>query len=119
MTYESEYFLVSLSDAKDYLGVDDVTDDGRIGYLLNVVRDLFDRATGRTLIASDLTEYYEGDGTDKLFLRSYPVNSTNETIEVYVDADKVFSDGTQISSGSLFIDSAIGYVQFIGSRFDT
>lgn len=119
MTYESEYFLVSLDDVKSYIGVTDTAEDDTIGYLMNLVSKLFDTATGRTLVASDLTEYYEGDGTNKLFLRSYPINSTNETIEVYVDADKVFAADTQIDSNSLFVDGEVGYVEFIGSQFDT
>lgn len=117
MTYESEYFLVSLDDAKEFLGVDDATEDNVIGYLMNVVSKLFDTATGRTLIASDLTEYYEGNGTDTLYLRSYPVNSTNETIEVYIDGNRDFDNGTQIASASLFIDSDMGKLVYVGGTF--
>jgi len=108
MTYESEYFLVSLDDSKSYLDIDDTDDDAIIGYLMNVVSKLFDTVTGRTLIAADLTEYYQGDGTDTLYLRSYPVNSTTSEIEVYIDEDRLFDADTKQAAANLWIDSDMG-----------
>lgn len=118
MTYESEFFLVSLDDCKSYLEIDDTDDDNIIGYLMNVVSKLFDTYTDRTLVAADITEYHEGYGTDTLFLNSYPVNSTTSTIEVYRDADRVFGTETKIDGGNLFLDADAGKLVYVGSRFD-
>lgn len=117
MTYESEYFLVSLADSKTYLNVDS-EDDAIVGYLMNVVSKLFDTMTGRTLVAADLTEYYQGDDTGSLYLRSYPINSTTSTIEVYVDEDRLFESDSKITSSNLWLDTELGRVEWINNRFD-
>lgn len=117
MTYESEYFLVSLADCKSYLEVDDTGDDAIIGYLMNIVSKMFDSHTGRTLISTDLTEYYEGSGTESLFLRSYPVNSSTDTIEVYVDANRLFGSDTQVDGSNLWLNTEFGRVVYVGRPF--
>lgn len=116
MTYESEFFLVSLADSKTYLEVDDTGDDAIIGYLMNVVSKLFDTYTGRTLIATDLTEYYEGQDSESLYLRSYPINSTTSTIEVYVDADRLFTSDTKIDAANLWLDTEMGRLIYVDRK---
>ena len=117
MTYNEDTHIVSLDDAKLYLKLDDQADSSMLGYLLNAVSDMFNTATDRTLIAADLTEYYQGRGTDSIYLRNYPVNSTPATIEVYLDADRTYDAPTQIEAENLWIDSTMGRLVYLGATF--
>ncbi len=117
MTYESEYFLVSMDDCKTYLSVDDAGDDAIIGRLMNFVSELFNTATDRKLINQDTTEYHTGDGTDTIFLRNYPVTSTNETIEVYVDWYRSFDADSKVDSEDLWVGQDYGELVYINSYF--
>lgn len=117
MTYEEDKHIVNLEDAKLYLKLDDQADSTLLGYLLNSVSDMLNHATDRTLIADDLTEYYQGNDTDSIYLRNFPVNSTTETIEVYLDADRTYDAPTRIKAENLWIDSTMGRVVYLGSTF--
>ncbi len=117
MTYTSEYFVVDLSEAKTYLGIDDADQDDVLGFLMQAVTELFETNTGRVIAARDITEVYDGNGSDSLYLNTYPVNSTNETIDVRLDGNYDFDAQTQIPAASLFVDGEMGRVLYVGGRF--
>jgi len=117
MTYASEYFLVSLDDCKTYLGIDDSVKDSEIGYLMQAVSSWFNVMTGRKLVATDVTEYCDGMGTDTVFVDSYPINSDAATIEVYVDPDKEFGADTQLDEDEIAIRGDAGRIQRLGDTF--
>lgn len=117
MDYASTYWIVSLADVKTALSVDDTEDDEIIGQILSRVSEEFNEYTGRTLLASDLTEYYNGDGTTLLYLDSYPVNSTTSTMEVYVDDDNDFDADSKLASTQFWIETKVGAVKRLGDNF--
>lgn len=118
MTYQSEYLLVELLDCKSYLGVDDPDDNEKIGYLMQSVSQMFKAETNRSLLQEELTEYYDGRDTDTIMLRSTPLSSTHETISVYLDNDRDFTESSKLASTSLFVDQEIGAVHYDGGIFD-
>ena len=67
--------LIALADAKAFLKVTAGTDDGIIGDLVNEVSVWVANFIGRPLLlpASPYVEYYDGDGSNELLLRRFPV----------------------------------------------
>lgn len=119
MDYESTYFLVTLADLKEYLGIatSDLDYDIIMQNMLDEVYFIFKNATQRELKARELTEYYDGDGTTKLLLRSFPVNSTAATIDVRDDVDGIFGTDTKFDSDEIRIDSENGILHLVGATF--
>jgi uncharacterized phiE125 gp8 family phage protein len=111
LSYASEYFLVTLDDCKDYLDIDDSTDDAIIGYLMQAVSDMFKENTGRNLVEAELTEYYTGDDTDRLYLRSYPISAV---ASINWDWDEVYGADTLLESDNYRVDSEYGFVRIFG-----
>ena len=110
MDNDSALYIVELADVREYLNIGDAQDDEELGHVVNAISALLNTMTGRTLLDTDLTEYYDGEGTAKLFTRSWPINSTTSTIEVYEDADHEFGDDSKLSSTQMFIDSEVGCI---------
>ena len=55
--------------------------------------------TGRILAQQTFTEYYDGDGSDILFLDNYPIASITT---VHQDSNRVFGLDTLVDSGDYF-----------------
>jgi uncharacterized phiE125 gp8 family phage protein len=114
MTYASTYFLLSLADLKEYLGLTDTSQDSIVGLILDAVCQQFNEYTGRTLAQNALTEYYDGCDDDAVLqLRSYPVASS-PTIQIYDDVDNVFGADTLIDSTAIRVNNLTGQVRLIG-----
>jgi hypothetical protein len=119
MTYESTYFLTTLADMKEYLGIDsaDTTADTTLLSIMTVMTYWMERYTGRKLKSRSNTEYYDGNGTDRVFLKNYPVTSTTSTIEVYDDLDRVYGADTKKAAGDLILYTDDGIVALDGDVF--
>lgn len=116
MTSDSSVFLVGLDDVRSYLDIDDSDSNDLLGYLMQGISAMFNAATGRELLAADHVEYRTGDGTGTIYVRNPPINSTSETIDVRVDADRNFPESTKISD--IWIDGSIGHVVRINGAFE-
>lgn len=68
--------------------------------------------TGRQLLARDLTEYYDGDGSDLLILRQWPINSVTS---IYIDAGRSYGSDTLVSSDDYAYYDVRGTVGFDGA----
>jgi len=119
MTYESTYFLVTLADAKLYLDItsSDAATENMCGQLLACVVYWMERYTKRKLKNRTLTEYYNGSGRERLFLKNYPINSTAAEIKLYDDLDGAFGADTQFASADIRIESDPGIVALVSSVF--
>lgn len=96
MAVDSVNSLVSLVDAKAWCAVKtaDTTYDTILENFIDGVSWEFNKYTNRLLKARDITAYYTGDGSDKLQLPEYPVNSITS---IYIDVDRAFTADTELT----------------------
>lgn len=91
--------LVELDDVLEFIGVEDT--DERIYKLeryINAASWFCNNYTHRKLKSRDLTEYYNGDGTNVLLMNNYPVTAITH---VYDDLDRDYESDTEIDSDDL------------------
>ena len=55
--------------------------------------------TGRILASQTFTEYYDGDGTNLLFLKNYPISSITT---IHQDSDRTFATASLVASTDYF-----------------
>ena len=119
---DSTNSLIALTDLKTFLDIaaSDTDYDNRLEDVINAVSWFFNLETGRHLKAQDLTEYYDGRGGSKLFLNSYPINSTSSTIEVYESTDnpRVWDATTKLDGDYLVIEAVSGIVYYEDGIFE-
>jgi len=110
--------LLSLADAKVFLGSTSTTDnDGNISDLINAGAMRFETETGRKLKSRDYTELYDGDGKNYLYLNNWPLSST--TITITIDSDRAFSDtDDQVTSTDIILTTEAGKVELDNDTFD-
>ncbi len=120
MTYESTYFLTTLADIKEYLGIPaaSASDDPALLSIATVVTYWMERYTGRKLKSRSLTEYYDGKGRDTLFVQNYPITSTTSEIAIYDDVDRAFGAETKLPASEIVIYSEEGRIRLDGDAFD-
>jgi hypothetical protein len=109
--------LITGAEAIEYLGSTGTTGDwNRIYDLVNVVASRMNSEAGRVLKAQTCCEYYDGDGSNTLMLRNYPLTSTSVTI--YVDPTRGFTDTDyQVASTNIMLDTQAGIVRLDGDSF--
>lgn len=96
--------LVTLQDAKDWIGESTSDYDTEIEIIINGVSAMFREHTHRNLIAQDRTVYLDGKGDDTIMAPDYPINSITN---IYSDADHEFGSGTEITEYSFYEDGEI------------
>ncbi|MCK9324719.1 MAG: hypothetical protein M0P69_04405 [Bacteroidales bacterium] len=96
--------LTTYANVKEALGGDDSidNDEDMIDNLIARVSDEVEDYCRRSFHAADYTEYYDGDNTDVLLMRNYPVNSVTS---IHDDTDRVFGSDTAIDSGDIIIEA--------------
>lgn len=68
--------LCTLEEVKNHFGFgDDAGDEEQIDRLITAAQGLFERYCGRVFDEATFTEYWNGDGTDLLFIKNYPIIS--------------------------------------------
>jgi hypothetical protein len=109
MTYVSTYFVISMADAKRFLGftTSNVADEDLLGHLIEAVSDYIEQQTQRKIVERALTEYYTGNGTDCLLLRSFPVASS-PVIDIREDGQYVFGTDTKLDTTDYTLDEETG-----------
>ena len=74
--------LITLQEAKDYLGITGTDEDNFLEPIVNMVNDYVEKYVGRKLEATDYDkELYDGPGTNALVLRNFPIISVSEVLE--------------------------------------
>lgn len=87
---------LTLDSAKGYLGITDSTWDLQLETLLPVAELRVERYCNHEFTEDDFTEYYSGDGTNKIVLRRWPVVSVTN---VWQDPAGAYGDGVDAFSG--------------------
>jgi uncharacterized phiE125 gp8 family phage protein len=110
MDLDTTKALISLQEAKEYLGIDNATttQDAILSALLNGIGEWVSKFLGRNLVQATYTEYYDGDGADELMLKNVPIVSVTS---VYVDALRAFGSDTLIASSNYIVKKAVGILK--------
>jgi len=116
MQYDSTQFIVSLADAKTYLGVTNANEDDMLSMMLQSIRSQFDEYTGKTLLSAQKTEVKSGRGGDYISVNDWPVDDS-AGMSVYFDPNGIFGAGTLIDSQYLSVDYDAGMIRYIGGAF--
>lgn len=95
---DSTIALVALADVKDYLKVTDTSQDTILTYFINEVSRFINTYCGRQLVQKSYTEYYDGDGTDELLLKHYPIITLTS---VYDDSLRTWAAATQVPAADI------------------
>lgn len=110
--------LISLEMAKALIGAK-ITDDAQevaLIFYINAASHYCNTYTGRSLLSRANTEYYNGNGDDKLILNNYPVSTLTS---VYDDQAQTFAVGSLIPATSLYIipDGLKNIIAYYGGAF--
>jgi hypothetical protein len=95
--FDSNVALVSTTSMTTYLGIAlGSTEESECDLLINAASRLAVDYTGRgmdtngvsRLLSTSRTEYYDGDGTDTLYVKAYPISAVTS---IYVDPDRDYT----------------------------
>ena len=90
-----------------HIGLSDTTKDNFLEQILNSAYKLLEDHIGYSLLQETITEYQNGNGTNKLVLEKWPVASITS---IHVDSLRVFGSDTLIDSGDYYFDPDSGIV---------
>jgi hypothetical protein len=103
--YNSNVALVSTTSMTTYLGVSlGSTEESECDLLINSASILAAMMCARGLdvngvsrfLSTSRTEYFDGDGSDTLYVKAYPISSVTS---LYVDPDRDYGTNTLIDTG--------------------
>jgi hypothetical protein len=118
-TIDTDNQLFTLAELKSFLNYPDTSKDDELSRVVDAVSWFVNSFTGRKLLARDLTEYYDGDGTNKLYVDNYPINSSSSEIEVYVSTDvpRDYSAGNKVDADNILIYDDEGLIVVLNTFF--
>lgn len=110
--------LTTVQRVKDFLGITVATHDTILERIINQVSDFVENYCDRTFVETAYSnELYDGTGTDKLFLKNFPISSTATfTLQVRTSSQNV-SNFDSIDSDLFFIDYTTGILETNGWGF--
>lgn len=94
VSVDDDIALVTLVQAKAYLTITASSEDEILSTLVNAMSQLAKDYCGRDFVSTDFVEQYDGDGSDSLMLRNYPLISVDELYNA--DAIHTFDASTEI-----------------------
>lgn len=94
MAIDTVNSLITLAEAKTWAQVTSTEYDSVLENLIDGVSWRFNKYTGRDLKARDRTDYYDGDGTDVLYVDNFPINSIST---IYNDSDLEYGADTEVT----------------------
>lgn len=109
MPIDTVIALVSLADAKAFLKITTSAEDTIVGDLVNSLSKLVSNFVGHDLLSASYTEYYDGDGTDELILKNFPVTALSVLND---DPTRAFAAPTAKDiAADVMLDGAAGIVR--------
>jgi uncharacterized phiE125 gp8 family phage protein len=108
--------LATRAALKLYLGIDgaETGEDDLLEALLAYASERIESYCSRRFAEEELTEYIDGDGTDRLVLGRRPVASL---AGIYVDSDREFGEDTKLLELERVLYPATGIVVWVGGIF--
>jgi len=113
------YSLAGLDRFKTFKKVTGSGYDDYYRYLLVMATDFIEHECSRKFRAREYTEYYNGKGSHELYLKNFPVISTESTIEIWDDLDRGYGDTYKLESTDIVIYPDEGIVEILGSTAST
>lgn len=96
--------ITTISAFKTHAGISGSAEDAFLTQILLQVEASLQRHIGRQIEAATVTEYYDGDGTNSLWLRRTPVQSITSVYQDedarYASADSPFPASTLLTAGT-------------------
>ncbi len=109
MAIDTNMALISLADAKLFLKITASTEDVIVGDLVNQVSQFINDYCGHPLLQATYTEFYDGDGTNELILRNFPVVSVTT---IHDDPLRVFgADTAKVVASDVMLEKGAGIVR--------
>jgi len=90
--------LIKLDDVKQAFTIEEKDQDNNINQIIQAVEAEVKNRCGRSFETAERTEYYNGDGTDELIVKEYPITAIDS---VYDDTDRVYGVDTAITVADL------------------
>lgn len=97
--------LITLDDVKNYMQIEEDTQDAQIGQMIDSVQAQVKKKISRDLESSVHTEYHDGDATNILIVKEFPVTAVTS---IHDDPERVYGDDTLISSDDYIIGEVDG-----------
>lgn len=96
--------LVTLDEAKTYLGVTDSGEDGTITDLAEAATEAMEQAAGRRLESANVIEYLNGTGRRLLWLCEPPDGGKDGITSIHVDSDRSWGDANLVGADEYYVD---------------
>lgn len=87
--------LITLQDVKNYLQIEESTQDAQLTQMIKSVEAQVKKTLGRELESAERTEYYDGDGKGIILVKEFPITAV---ASLYDDPDRDYGSDTLISS---------------------
>jgi hypothetical protein len=111
--------LTTLAKAKAYLSVEGTSDDALVENLIDRATKIMETLCNRSFknvnsggTAQPNTEYFNGDGKSKLFLKYYPIIAVTT---IHDDPDRIYGADTLIDSDEYAFWADEGIIEFDGA----
>src|SRR5574342_717092 len=103
----------SLANVREHLHIpaSDTNDNTFIEHLINRSYKMLEQYIGRVMKAADYTEYHDGDGTNELILKQWPINSI---ASIHDDIERDFGSDTLVDAGDYVFEADYGMVRLFG-----
>lgn len=98
--------LVTLATAKEFLGITSTASDSALNLLIEAASVAVESYLSRSLLSANVTEIQNGNGTELLWLRNFPVTAVNS---VKVNGKVVPITTDFYTSGVRYTDSVLIY----------
>lgn len=106
--------MINVQDVKDFLGIDQTTDDDKIMPLCQAAQNEAEVYCDRKLEGASRVEYYDGGGISSLQLKSYPIKAITS---IYDDLDRGFNAEDLIAAADYTFTPETGITELIGLVF--
>lgn len=91
-----------------HIGISETYFDDQLSNLINRSLAILEAYIGHGIKSRTITEYYDGDGTNKLVLNKWPLISVTS---IHVDSERVFGSDYLMDTDDYYVDTEHGIVE--------
>lgn len=100
--------ITTVESVKIYLNITDTNSDSILASLVASISKQIETECNRVFAKKDYTEYYDGDGSDSLSLRQYPINSITS---IHDDIGRDYGASSLVAAADYTFDAESGIVK--------